>query len=126
MTQSCQIGLSGIAVEAHDREEVWFPPPKDEDKFYTGHTDMQKSVAHPTKRDTTCVSDEYWTYAAAGVKLASSSTHTRLFSFDVFFNEVKMIRREGTKLFSLYVQGIGPILTPPQTSTRLFELIYYF
>ena len=42
---SCQIGLSGIAVEVHNRETVVrFPPPEDEDTFYTGHTDMQKSV----------------------------------------------------------------------------------
>ena len=47
---SCQISLSGVAVEAHDREtEVRFPPAyEDDDKLYTGHTDMQKSVARTT------------------------------------------------------------------------------
>ena len=52
LRHSCQIGLSGIAVEAHDREtDVRFPPPEDEDTFYTGHTDNAGSrlslvVAH--------------------------------------------------------------------------------
>ena len=48
------IVLSGIEVEDHDREtEVRFSPPEDEDQFYTGHTDMQKSVALPTNKKCT-------------------------------------------------------------------------
>ena len=44
--------LSGAAVGVRADGPVWFPSPQKMKTFYTGPTDMQKSVAHPTKTKT--------------------------------------------------------------------------
>ena len=39
---------SGAAVEVHAEGPVSIPIASKDEEFYTGHTDMQKTVAHPT------------------------------------------------------------------------------